>query len=62
MRIFECWASVGAAVGLLAFFLVLIPRVAHAQQRVRQIFQTDSVGSVKYHAPSWVVQPYGRVI
>ena len=33
-----------------------------AQQQERRIYQTDSVGNVKYHAPSWTIQSDGRVI
>ena len=32
------------------------------QQQERRIYQTDSVGNVKYHAPSWTIQTDGRVI
>jgi len=32
------------------------------QQQDHRIYQTDSAGNVKYHAPAWAVQPDGRVI
>jgi hypothetical protein len=57
MRIFECPTSVAAVVRVLSFCLVFIARPADAQQRDQKTFQTDSVGNVKYYAPSWTVQP-----
>ena len=48
--------------GVVATCLVLTPTEARSQPRDQQIYQTDSVGNVRYHVPSWTVQPDGRVI
>jgi hypothetical protein len=38
------------------------PPSSQQQQQQRHLYQTDSVGNLKYHAPSWTIQPDGRVI
>ncbi len=62
MRLLDWPRAALTLVGSVSIFFALTPQVTSAQQRDRQIYQTDSVGNVKYHAPSWVVQPDGRVI
>jgi hypothetical protein len=62
MRLFDRLRAVLFVIGGMSIFFTFTPQVTFAQQRDRQIYQTDSVGNVKYHAPSWAVQPDGRVI
>ncbi len=62
MRLFDQPRAVFFAIGGMSIAFSLTPQVTSAQQRDRQIYQTDSVGNVRYHAPSWAVQPDGRVI
>jgi hypothetical protein len=40
----------------------LTPENVSAQPAEQRIYQTDSVGNIRYHVPSWTVQPDGRVI
>jgi hypothetical protein len=37
---------------------------AHAQERdgERRIYQTDSIGNIQYHRPSWTVARDGRIV
>ena len=65
----------GASV-LVAMTLCLFPFTVHAGQSAavvkstltsqttneQRIYQVDSIGSIQYHKPSWVVEPGGRVI
>jgi hypothetical protein len=59
---FDRLRAVLFVIGGMSIFFALTPQVTSAQQRDRQIYQTDSVGNVRYHAPSWAIQPDGRVI
>jgi hypothetical protein len=40
----------------------LMPESASAQPAEQRIYRNDSVGNIRYHVPSWTVQPDGRVI
>jgi len=56
----KSWAIAGA---LLAIHpLAASQTTSSGQQQDRRIYQTDSVGNVKYHGPSWTIQSDGRVI
>jgi hypothetical protein len=52
--------AIGFVVTLLS--CIVLPQPADAQQRDKQIYQTDSLGNLKSKAPSWTVQSDGRVI
>jgi hypothetical protein len=54
------WAI--AAALLTIHSLAASQTTSSGQQQDRRIYQTDSVGNVKYHAPSWTIQSDGRVI
>ena len=56
----KSWAIAAA---LLAIHpLAASQTTSSGQQQDRRIYQTDSVGNVKYHGPSWTIQSDGRVI
>jgi hypothetical protein len=56
----KSWAI--AAALLTIHSLAASQTTSGGQQQDGRIYQTDSVGNVKYHAPSWTIQPDGRVI
>jgi hypothetical protein len=35
---------------------------AHEPNREKRIYQTDSVGNIQYHRPSWTVERDGRIV
>jgi hypothetical protein len=45
---------------LIICFLALFSVVVHAGEQ--RIYQRDSVGSIMYHKPSYIVQENGRII
>ena len=50
------------AIALMIMHPLTSSQTASNQQQDRRIYQTDSVGNVKYHAPAWTVQPDWRLI
>lgn len=54
------WAIAAALMAIHS--LAASQTTSSGQQQDRRIYQTDSVGNVKYHAPSWTIQSDGRVI
>jgi len=55
--------SLKSLIWLPLFYSTLVTEDAWAQRPAElRIYQTDSVGNIRYHAPSWTVQSDGRVI
>lgn len=45
---------------ILAISSMLLALSAHAADQ--RIYQTDSVGNVQYHKPSYAIEPNGRIV
>jgi hypothetical protein len=58
------YSAKGLAISIALFSLhsLAVSQTTNGQQQERRIYQADSVGNVRYHAPSWTVQSDGRVI